>query len=72
MMEAVSFSKVPRYVYDPRYIEPEIQILVLERDEREQSTDIAQVRGLNRYRPTGTRTSAGLYEYELAEECPLL
>ena len=62
----------PRFVYDRRYVEPDLQLLVVEELSCASGPLLPCTTRMNRYKPTGTRTSAGFYEYELVEELTLL
>lgn len=62
----------PRFVYDRRYVEPEIQVLVLEGHSAGTNGQLPCMTRMNRYKPTGARTQAGFYEYELVEELSLV
>jgi len=66
-----SETAAPRFVYDERYVEPEIQLLVLEAIAVDSDADLLRTTRMNRYKPTGARTSSGLYQYELVEESSL-
>ena len=69
-MEAPVSSRSARFVYDRRYVEPEIQLLAVERLGTSPE-GVELIDRLRRYRPTGVRTTAGLYEYELISDSPL-
>ena len=58
----------PRFVYDRCYIEPGIQLRVAEALGSGGAGTMQLSSETHTYRPTGTRTAAGLYEYELVEE----
>ncbi len=67
-MNTADRSASPRFVYDRCYVEPGIQLRIAEAP-RSAGPGILQLSSeISTYRPTGTRTAAGLYEYELVEE----
>lgn len=71
-MTGVRSAAGPRFVYDRRYVEPEIELLVAEPFAIDGPAQIHLLNRVRRYTPTGTRTAGGLYEYELVEESSLV
>lgn len=58
----------PRYLYERRYVEPDIELLILDPSLEGTEEEPPCLHRIIRYRPTGIRTPSGYYEYELAEE----
>ena len=61
----------PRFVYGRSYVEPEIELLVAEPTVTGDLEELHLLNRVIRYKPTGTRTPGGFYEYELVEESSL-
>ena len=67
-MNATQSHPTPRFVYDRCYVEPGIQLRVPEAPGPSGPGILQLLSEALTYRPTGTRTAAGFYEYELVEE----